>query len=367
MYIYSQKIIQFINEIKDAVKTILSREVLLKVSENRFYDRLLTTSYPIKIVIYNNKTMLGYFNSEFYELGFHECLMHVSKEKLYNVIRHELAHYITFIYYGPSIQPHAAEFRAFCERIGWGKEIYNASFCLDEEQSIPNIEENSVFRKVQKLLALATSSNQHEAEQAMIKSQQLLLKHNIESKYIGGEEEEKVFLKRIIKQKKENSKMNAIGAILETFFVATVYHRSTECTYLEIVGNAVNIEIAEHVALVLQSELDKMWDQTKKTANLKGALAKNSFFRGLARGYCNKIQALKREYPTDVTNALMVIEKKLENAKSMVYERLSSSKSRVGICHQSSALGEALGRQMNINPALHRSSKNSEALIGYSG
>ena len=67
-------------------------------------------------------------------------------------------------------------------------------------------------------MALATSSNKNEAEQAMIKSQQLLLKHNIESKYIGGEDEEKVFLKRIMKQKKENAKMRSHRHYFGNFF-----------------------------------------------------------------------------------------------------------------------------------------------------
>jgi hypothetical protein len=51
-------------------------------------------------------------------------------------------------------------------------------------------DENSVLRKVQKLMALATSSNKHEAEQAMIKSHQLLLKHNIDVSNIVDDEEE---------------------------------------------------------------------------------------------------------------------------------------------------------------------------------
>ena len=124
----------------------------------------------------------------------------------------------------------------------------------------------------------------------MIKSQQLLLKHNIESKYIGSEDDEKIFLKRIMKQKRENAKMRAIAKILETFFVSTVYSRAGDFTYLEILGNAVNIEIAEYVANVLHCELDKLWNQAQQLANLKGTIAKNSFFLGLAKGYCNKIQ-----------------------------------------------------------------------------
>lgn len=367
MIVYSKKIIQYIAEIKRTVKNVLSNEVCLKVAGDRFYDRRQTTSYPIKIVIYNNKNMLGYFDSNFYELGFHECLMHSSREQLHDVIRHELAHYITFTNYGVTVEPHGAEFRAFCQLMEWGEEIYKATTCLESGVNASSIEESGIFRKIQKLMALAGSSNENEAEQAMIKSQQLLLKHNIESTYIGGDDEEKMFLKRIMKQKRENAKMRSIAKILETFFVSTVYSRAGEFIYLEILGNAVNIEIAEHVASVLDCELDKLWRHAQQFAKLKGTIAKNSFFLGLAKGYCNKIQAFKREYNNDVTNALMVIEKKLIDAKEMVYSRLSTTKPSGNYCRESSALGEQMGRQLNINPAINRPSKNSDAQISYSG
>jgi len=365
MIVYSKKIIQFVNEIKRTVKDILSKEIRLKVGRDRFLDQQQKASYPIKVVIYNNKSMLGYFDSNFYELGFHECLMHSSRKQLHNVIRHELAHYITFINYGETIQPHAVEFRTFCQEMGWGEEVYRATSCLEGGQNASDIEESSVLRKVQKLMALAASCNKHEAEQAMIKSQQLLLKHNIESKYMGVEDDEKVFLKRIMKQKKENAKMRSIAKILETFFVSTVYSRAGDFTYLEILGNALNVEIAEYVADVLHCELDNLWDQAQQRTNLRGAIAKNSFFLGLAKGYCNKIQALKQEYNSDITNALMVIEKKLIDAKAMAYQRLSSTKSNANYCRESSALGERMGRQLNINPAINKSSNNPKALIAY--
>ncbi len=362
MLIYSKKIIRFVSEIKGAVKAIISQEIGLKVARDRFYDRRQETSYPIKVVIYNNKSLLGYFDSSFYELGFHECLMHASRQQLHNIIRHELAHYLAFINHGPSIQSHGPEFRAFCQQMGWGEEVYRAT-CEESEWKAPAEEESAIFRKVKKLMALATSSNQNEAEQAMIKSQQLLLKHNIDSSYLGDEEEEKIFLKRIMKQKKENAKMRSIATILETFFVSCVYCRAGDHLYLEILGNAVNIEIAEYVAAVLDDELEKLWMQAQKSARLKGMIAKNSFFLGLAKGYCNKIQAFKREYNSDVNRALMVVEKKLVDAKAMVYERLSSTRSQAHHCRTSSALGEQMGRQLNIRPALKRSSNRATLLL----
>jgi hypothetical protein len=147
--------------------------------------------------------------------------------------------------------------------------------------------------------------------------------------------------------------------------VSIVYNRGGDSIYLEILGNAVNVEIAEYVAGVLQHELDILWNQAQKSANLRGMIAKNSFFLGLAKGYCNKIQSLKREYNNNIAHALMVIEKKLVDAKAMVYPRLSSSKSSAHYCGKSSALGEKMGRQLNINPAINKSSNSSHALISY--
>ena len=77
MQVYSKKIGEFIREIGCRVKDVLSREMGLPVAINRFYDVRRKFSYPISIVIYNHRDILGYFDPDFYELGFHECLMSV--------------------------------------------------------------------------------------------------------------------------------------------------------------------------------------------------------------------------------------------------------------------------------------------------
>lgn len=272
-----------------------------------------------------------------------------------------------FINLGEGVQHHGVEFRDFCQKLGWGEEVYKATLCLDGGDDSILMEESAIFRKVQKLMALASSSNQNEAEQAMIKSQQLLLKHNLEERYVGREDEEKVVLKRIMKQKKVNAKMRAIGKILETFFVSIVYNRASDFTYLEILGEPVNVEIAEYVAEFLNFELDKLWKQGQCQAGLKGAVAKNSFFLGLAKGYCDKIQGLKREYNSEITKALLVIENKLMDAKDMAYPRLSSVKTSGACCPNSSALGEKLGRLLNIIPGINKAPAKSGALISFLG
>jgi hypothetical protein len=364
MFVYSREIIRFVHEIKAVIKNIFTKEIRLKCTGNRFYDRSERYSYPINVVIYNNKSMLGYFESEFYELGFHERLMRCSKDLFYDIIRHELAHYMTFLNHGHTVQPHSAEFKEFCKKMGWGERVYKATIQLDSDQTLADAEEGAVLRKVKKLMALTASSDKNEAEQAMIKSQQLLLKYNLESNYAGCEEE-KIFMKRIMKQKRETAKMRGIAEILKTFFVSIVYHRGSEGIYLEILGSAVNLEIAEHVAFVLDSEFESLWVQAKKEARLKGAVAKNSFFMGIAKGYCNKISALKKTYTAEVAGALVVLEKQLIEAQAMAYPHLSSRSISSSYCSKSSALGEKMGRQLNIRPGINERSRASQAYLDY--
>jgi len=365
MLIYSKNIIRFMNEIKTSLKEVLSKEMGLRVSGDRFYNKSQTSSYPLSIAIFNNRPMLGYYDPMTYELGFHECLMSTKKETLQNIIRHELAHCYIFLHYGDTVDVHGVEFRAFCQLMGWSPEVQKATICLDDSLNIPIEEENNVLRKVQKLMALATSSNTHEAEQAMIKSQQLLLKHNIDLNNCS-QDEEKVFVKRVIKQKRENAKLRSISQILKTFFVSTVYNKFPGFLYLEVIGSATNVEIAEYIAVLLQQKLDDLWNQAKKRSpTLKGAVAKNSFFLGVAFGYCNKIDFLKRDYDNNTSNALILIEKKLEDAKKMIYERLTYGTSRGNYCSKSSLLGEQAGKSLSLNPAINSHTKNSGTYLTY--
>jgi len=365
MQVYSKKIIRFIEEIKKTVKEILKEDVCLKVFGNRFYDRQEKASYPILVVVYNNKSMLGYFDPYFYEMGFNELLMHTSKDKLKDIIRHEIAHYMTYIMHGHNVQTHGAEFKAYCQKLGWGSDVYLATTCLDNGANVKFEEENSILRKVQKLMALSASQNQHESEQAMIKSQQLLLKHHLDAKFIDSKDDEKIFLKRILQQKKEDSKMRSIAIILQTFFVTTVFSRNQDSIYLEIVGDAVNVDIAEYVAGFLNFELDGLWNHAKKEHAFKGLVAKNSFFLGLAKGYCDKIQLLKKEYNKDFCNALMIIEKKLDEAKEMVYPHLRKTKRSHGYCPDAASIGQQVGNALSIHCGITGAAKSAGKFLGF--
>lgn len=338
MFVYSQAIIRFSDEVKSAIQMILSREIGLTVRGDRFSYQ--GTSYPIKVVLYDHKSEVGYFDPVFYELGFHEQLMHSSQEILHRVIRHELAHYLLYVQGCHPKEPHGKEFKEFCKQHGWDAEVGRASIAVNAP--------SDVLRKVQKLMALSSSSNVHEAELAMMKSRELLLKHNLESAPLDGEQ---TVLQRVLMQTKIDTKMQAIAHILSTFFVGTVYKKGDRQVCLEIFGKKANVEIGEYVANHLDHQFDLLWEAAKKQHRLKGLVARNSFFFGIARGYCEQVKALKT-----AESSLIRLDNQIKLAQEMIYPHLRTTKSSRQHCQQSSMLGEKTGQQLRINPAVQNNS-----------
>ena len=361
MLIYSKKIALFLLEVEALLKYILSEELELEVHKNHFYRSGWEQSYPIAIVVYDDKSPLGVFDAAFYELGFHKCLLHAKKEQLENVLRHVVKEYMTFL--GDS---YGLTCTSFAHRMRQSEAIKPTDLYPDGDLSPSNAEHQALLRKVQKLMALGASKNSNEAEQAMMKSQQLLLKYNLQMDTIDDEEDQQFVLKRIIKQTKMDAKVRAISRILETFLVSSVFNRLRGFTYLEIIGTAVNIEIAEYVAKVLQRKLDELWEETKKKRpDLKGMVAKNSFFLGLAEGYCSKINLLEKTYSSNTSRALAVIHKKLDSALEMAYGNLTANRSCGRQCQESLKLGNLAGKDLTIHPSIKKPTKGRPAYLDF--
>lgn len=349
MILYSQRIYRFIQLIKREISSILSKEIGLKVRRERFLDRSGKVSYPIKVVIFNHKPLLGYFDSEFYELGFHERMMFASQEELSNLIRHELAHYLVTIQHGRDISPHGEEFHALCKRHGWGEAVSKAKGCLPEENFLTPPKEADVLRKVKKLLALSTSKNPFESEAALLKSRELLMQANLSPDDL---DDERMILKRLLEKPRIDAKMEAIGKILETFFVSVVFRRKESGVVLEVIGNEPSVLCAEYVAAVLDHELEFHYAEAKKNSGLFGAAEKNSFFRGIAKGYCSKMGALEKVQSETETRALVLLDEKIQKAKKMAYGRLGKRTSGRIYSGRASYLGEQCGKKLEIKSGL---------------
>lgn len=353
MLLYSNTTKAFISRVREDVRQIIRTEMNLKIEKSRiFYNGIY---YPLDIVVFEDNLRLGYFDSHTFQLGLSKRLMYEAHDRvLKNIIRHELAHFFAFILHGPTIKMHGEEFKKVCDRYGWDDEIKKGSSSLPLENARieGDLYTEKLLERLKKLLALASSDNSHERELATLKANQLLLHHNLGMIEKENTEDDTVYVSRVLFGKRKQAKHIAIYEILKTFFVSPVFNHGRGIFYLEVIGNKTNVELAEYVAVFLDTELELMWKQIKKDhRDLKNISAKNSFFKGVSKGYVSKIETQKKDFANE--NALVLIETNLKNQLNFVYRRLGHSPHKEKLYNfKAGDLGITSGKNLSIKPAI---------------
>lgn len=359
MLLYSKTIEIFLTRIRAMTKTILREEMSMDVQKSRVLYRGIL--YPLNIVVFEDASRLGYFDSRTYELGLSKKLMYLAQEEvLRNIIRHELAHFVCYIKYGNQVV-HGEEFHLQCKSYGWGSEVYSAYANIELENSKIELHDEKtqkLLNRLKKLLALASSDNAHESEMATLKANELLLEHNLELTKEQSSSEDLVCVARVLEANRKNAKHVTIYEILKTFYVSPVFNHGRGVFYLEVIGDRTSVELADYVAHFLDLELDKLWKQTQKeNPTLKGKSAKNSFLRGVSKGYIEKIENQKNQKASK--NELMIIEKNVQRQLSMVYPRIGHASLTTGHHNEDAhAAGKQKGANLSINPAIKSQTKN---------
>ncbi len=352
MKIYSETTISFALKCEQMLKEILVKEVGVKLRRTRF--EWGKYSYPLQVVVIETKLKLGYFDPHSYQIAVNSQLMYTVKDNvLRDVLRHELAHYLTYIQYPDLSCPHGSEFKSLCEHYGWDRSVSKASLNIDlANMTEGNLDSERIINKVKALLKLAESDNVHEAELATFKANQLLLKHNIKQL---DKDFETLYVCTALTAKRRNAKMQAIYDILQYFMVKPVFIYGKGQVTLEVSGTKENIDLAVYVSTFLDRELENLW---KKNPQLKGARAKNSFFLGLAKGHQEKMEKLQQSFSAEETKALVLVKTKLDQNLKNIYRRLSYSSSKSGRDAQAFGAGKLAGKNLTINSALKSTKKN---------
>lgn len=364
MFLHSDTISAFISRVRLNVREIVNTEMKLKMDRSRIqYKRIL---YPLNIVVFEDNTRLGYFDSRNYELGLSKKLMYLAQDEVIkNILRHELGHFMCYLIYGPIVL-HGEEFHQVCRDFGWGPEVYGAYANVEVENNKvidANESTQKLLERLKKLLALASSDNIHERELATLKANQLLLEHNLDLSKSSKQSVDVVYVKRVLEAARKSAKHMAIYEILKTFFVSPVFNHGRGVFYLEVIGDKTSVELADYVAHFLDLELEVIWKETQKeNPGLKGASSKNSFFRGVAKGYVEKIQKQKSNAATGAE--LVAIEKNLQKYLRIVYPRIGHSGQAAGL-HNADAhsAGMARGSNLSIKPAINSGNSSKRFLL----
>ena len=182
------------------------------------------------------------------------------------VLLHEMAHqFVDETYSLRDETPHGPTFQAVCARFGIDGRASSVpgtgAANPDSGGATPKIVE-----RVRKLLALATSANQHEAEAAMNAAQALLLRYNLDALGTSGTRIECRTLGEPGLRHSEEEKLLA-SIVTKHFFVKAIWirvylqDRSAWGTVLEVCGTHENVEMSAYVHHFLQETTVRLWEQ----------------------------------------------------------------------------------------------------------
>lgn len=214
---------------------------------------------------------------------------------LVEVLKHEMAHQYVYDVLGVHDETaHGPAFRQVCADRG----IDSAATGLPS--LAVNVDEQRALDRVKKLLALAQSSNPHEAELAMAAAQRLVLKYNLEA-FEPSRESYYGFRHLGTPRLRVSRAEHMAAAILREFFFVEVIWVQTWLPLegragkvLEVCGVVENLELATYVHGFLLQAAERLWDAYRRQPGVRGMRYRQSFMAGVLSGFRDKLTDERR-------------------------------------------------------------------------
>jgi hypothetical protein len=199
------------------------------------------------------------------------------------VLKHEMAHQYVDEVLRVDETAHGARFRAVCEERG-----------IDAQATgIPEAgaAASPVIERITKLLALAESPNEHEAQAAMRAARRLMLKHNLDEvtrTAAGGYG----FRHLGTPTGRVNEAQTVLSNMLsDYFFVDAIWvpvWRPLEAkrgSVLEICGTKENLDLAEYVHGFLLTTSERLWRDHKRRERIPHNRDRRAYLAGVMTGF----------------------------------------------------------------------------------
>jgi hypothetical protein len=169
---------------------------------------------------------------------------------------------------------------------------------------------DQIIEKIQKLLALANSSNEFEAKLAAERATSLLTKYNLSMQEVDVKDRDYEVADFVGTSARIQAQQNPIFSILIDFFFVNVvigfkWVRTSQDPLLfnssakkvrswSFFGQRHNVEVAKYVYAFLNTTFETLFDQYVKAGGVSGVNARKSFYLGLARGIREQLKVTKQ-------------------------------------------------------------------------
>ena len=307
------------------------------------------------------------------------------------VLKHELAHH--YVYekfnrndlsdqyqhdlYQHDLSDHGPEFRKACEKMGVPLFFRRAQVDLTLEEldwkkdSLLSAE-NPLFEKIKKLMSLACSDNENEAQLASQKIQELITKNQITS-FENQTAPEYQHLNIVFKNSRVPLYIKQIVSVLvEHFYVYAVFQNSvdvknsTKVAVVELMGQKQDLLIAESVYYFLVNEVRQLFAQNK-SKNLS-QVDKKSLAWGFMDGFAKQLEKDKHVQRQAVQSQALILrsaQEKLEDYSRTIFPRLRNTGSRQQINRDAYNSGHEIGKKVKLRQVIEQKAKAFGQLISF--
>lgn len=339
---------------------------------------------PALLELWDSETFWGQWDPDTRTIRItRQLVRHHPWDHVLGVLKHEMAHQLVDELFGERSQerPHGEAFQRACRIIGVPAPFARATSRLKTDpldwRLDPVVDEESerLLEKIRKLLALASSSNEHEAALAMNRARELFAKYNLEH----AERSEFVHLVISTGSKRMEIHVKKILSILISHFFVEVISGTTfdvrsgeQHRMFEIIGRRENVLMAEYVYYFLLKQSDLLAEELLRAHGVRSSkISRKSFRLGVLQGFREKLRAA--EMPTTsapesnaLNHALVAFQsdRQLQDYIETVYRRLRTT--RQGSHTIDSAAfrsGKVAGQKLTLNKPVSGSSGSLGKLL----
>jgi hypothetical protein len=352
------------------LEALLVREIHMRYdweNQQRFARRLR----PPVIVLIDSATHLGRWRSSTRQLELSRTLvLERTWLEVVSVLEHEMAHQFVDEVLGVRHEtPHGETFRRVCAERGIDARAAGNPSCSPAGAPDPAAADpaaDRVLDRIRKLLALAGSSNEHEAELAMRKAHELMLRHNIEAAAAHGDRSYEV--RHLGDAHKRGTRVEAeIVCLLSDYFFVKVIRvpvylpREGRSGHVyEIAGTRANVEMASHVFAFLLATAERLWHENRHDARVRSGRDRLVYQSGVIGGFRDKLK--EERHGLGETGLVWVGDGDLDNFYHARHPRMTTRRHSVRI-NGAHAAGREAGRTVVLHKPVENGSSGTTRLL----
>jgi len=245
-----------------------------------------------------------------------------------DVLLHEMAHQLTDEVLGGDSALHGGVFKRACGLLGARPEASGTFAALSEAADPRELPENDrILLRVQKLLAMAQSSNRHEAEVAMGKAQEHIARYNVDLLALAGKD--RAYCSVCVGEpalRRSLDEYVLAGLLRDFHFVeciwipAYVVDKEEMGKILEVSGTTANVKMGSYVHAFMTRAIGEQWTAFNRDRRLSAG-RQTDFALGLLQGFLEKLRAQEKTWEQNGHTPYALIRKKDAGLNQYVRQR----------------------------------------------